>query len=380
MHDTNALVKKRHFPLQSDFYHFHLFFLTDIFLCIYLCIKSMPHNGNLTWSVIKFPEENSVSVVPTSWLHGNICFWPPYNRKLLQDAIEKGDPPDKEVWQQFQFLPLRNNIFDNFKEAERKSRKATITSDLDSQMEDHPEHITSKRKRKIRKMSSSDNDSSGDDEDMRRKLPKPPQPNLHKQSVFSQHSSNQVLQTFTDSEEFGNNDITDAVNTSFPEGFRDVRPLSSNSNNNGYSTTITSKSTQVDKNNVGDITEYLKMILRKQNILQCMVADMNTKLQNIENSIQSNKQADDKNESDYDSSLFVLIENLPINSNETLKEVEDFLSDEKKLNDAKLPFPCLGKLKKRLKMTWRSGYANALKNLEKIIESIMFIYFIYIIK
>lgn len=63
------------------------------------------------WAIIKFPhEEDSVAAVPTSWLNGNICYWPPWSQEKVIKAIKNSTPPES-TWQNHSFLPLRNNIF-----------------------------------------------------------------------------------------------------------------------------------------------------------------------------------------------------------------------------------------------------------------------------
>ncbi|XP_031336437.1 uncharacterized protein LOC116165860 [Photinus pyralis] len=73
-------------------------------------------SAKVTWSVIKFPEDNdAVEAVPSRWLVGNKCKWPPYppNSKKLIEAIEKSEMPS-ETWQEFTIIPFRNNIYDDY--------------------------------------------------------------------------------------------------------------------------------------------------------------------------------------------------------------------------------------------------------------------------
>ncbi|CAH0562955.1 unnamed protein product [Brassicogethes aeneus] len=63
-----------------------------------------------TWTVVRFPEENTVEVVPTVWLNKGMCYWPPYTEAQLKDAIGKQESPEPE-WSQYQFTHLRNNVF-----------------------------------------------------------------------------------------------------------------------------------------------------------------------------------------------------------------------------------------------------------------------------
>lgn len=68
-----------------------------------------------SWSVIKFPEENSVEAVPTSWLCGEYCYWPPWNKERTAAAISNCKPPDVDTWQTFLFTSFRNNVFGKYK-------------------------------------------------------------------------------------------------------------------------------------------------------------------------------------------------------------------------------------------------------------------------
>lgn len=47
-----------------------------------------------TWSVVKFIGENTVEAVPTNWLIGQMCYWPPYTKEKLILAIRRHEPPN----------------------------------------------------------------------------------------------------------------------------------------------------------------------------------------------------------------------------------------------------------------------------------------------
>lgn len=64
------------------------------------------------WIVVKFLENNSVEAVPTNWILGNKCYWPPYaDNKVTIDAIKKRENPDVNTWQLFDVTFFRNNVF-----------------------------------------------------------------------------------------------------------------------------------------------------------------------------------------------------------------------------------------------------------------------------
>ena len=45
---------------------------------------------------IVFSKENSVAVVPTSWLDGDTCFWPPFKlQDRIDRAVKNADLPHK---------------------------------------------------------------------------------------------------------------------------------------------------------------------------------------------------------------------------------------------------------------------------------------------
>jgi hypothetical protein len=52
------------------------------------------------FSVVKFTEENSVGITPTSWLTSNSskCKWPDYppGSERLKNAIKKGKTPESD--------------------------------------------------------------------------------------------------------------------------------------------------------------------------------------------------------------------------------------------------------------------------------------------
>ena len=59
---------------------------------------------SIMYAVVCFVEENSLSVVPRSWLHRSgqdvMCRWPNLKSKALSKAIEEGRPADSN-WPEF---------------------------------------------------------------------------------------------------------------------------------------------------------------------------------------------------------------------------------------------------------------------------------------
>lgn len=200
----------------------------------------------------------------------------------MQTAIERGDPPNIDTWQQFNYIALRNNIFDTFKEAERKSRKALMTSNLDSQMEDNDEECIGKRKRKIPKHFDSDHSSScssPNEDENTSNLRKPPKPPIVKKRTTSQNSANiKIGQNRSNQISNNSNSFENVASTAILHTHENGIQLSPTTSNHELCSTPTNCMSHVEKHNCGDIGGYLKLILRKQNILQCMVTDLNTKL------------------------------------------------------------------------------------------------------
>ncbi|CAH1153704.1 unnamed protein product [Phaedon cochleariae] len=65
-----------------------------------------------TWTVVKFVEEDTVEAVPTTWLVGNLCYWPPYPREKLVTAIKNFEAPNTH-WPSHKMEIFRNGTFDD---------------------------------------------------------------------------------------------------------------------------------------------------------------------------------------------------------------------------------------------------------------------------
>lgn len=69
-----------------------------------------------TWTVITFVEEQSVSAVPSSWLHEEsmMCYWPSgYTNKQAATAIQSSELPNRTTWKLYKYTGFRNNIYGN---------------------------------------------------------------------------------------------------------------------------------------------------------------------------------------------------------------------------------------------------------------------------
>ncbi|VEN64244.1 unnamed protein product, partial [Callosobruchus maculatus] len=40
-----------------------------------------------TWSVVSFIDDKTVEAVPSNWIKGQLCYWPPLTGEKLMNAI-----------------------------------------------------------------------------------------------------------------------------------------------------------------------------------------------------------------------------------------------------------------------------------------------------
>ncbi|CAG9822070.1 unnamed protein product [Phaedon cochleariae] len=82
-----------------------------------------------SWTVVKFEDENTVEAVPTTWILGSSCYWPPYSRDKLVAAIKNFEAPNTH-WPLHKMEVFRNATFDSYLEARKESNVAEYASDL----------------------------------------------------------------------------------------------------------------------------------------------------------------------------------------------------------------------------------------------------------
>ncbi|KAB0803244.1 hypothetical protein PPYR_00214 [Photinus pyralis] len=269
--------------------------------------KVVDNQQNKTWSVIKFPDEKSVSAVPSSWIVGKKCYWPPYSEKALRAAIENNESPNFQVWQSYTFESFRNNVFDTFKEADKKSLKATKTSDLESGCETKSYTFSSKKRKIFRKtVSFSSVEEEGEeeegDEEEESVLPDPPSFKKQRREL----QPNVEINTF---------DQNELLKRQEERRKRDILPQRSEN----LSTPRVSEENN-EESDSKTIIKYLQSIIRKQNILHSTLLDITNRLSNIEN----------KNtvlQIENSESIFITLENLPVNTEEDLAVLEDHLGE-----------------------------------------------------
>ncbi|XP_073723643.1 uncharacterized protein [Misgurnus anguillicaudatus] len=90
--------------------------------------------SDMRYAVIKFPQDNTVDVVPSNWLEttneGIYCYWP---RKNFTAKVKRRDVPDPAMWSKHLASVLV--YAENYEEARLKSNQATVTSNLESDEE-----------------------------------------------------------------------------------------------------------------------------------------------------------------------------------------------------------------------------------------------------
>ncbi|KAF5308423.1 hypothetical protein FQR65_LT18158 [Abscondita terminalis] len=297
--------------------------ITDSFSSKLSLAELIMESGITTWSVIKFPDEDAVSAVPTSWLtEENQCYWPPYTKRQVIASIEKNDLSDQN-WQKFKYIGFRNNAFDTYREANKKATKAVNCSDLESDNT----FATSSRNRKIFRKTFS---FSSVEESEESAIPSPPKLKKFKKAPPKED---------TTSNKNTNIDFPSDEEPNLPE--TTSRPLDEHAQ--------VSKSTKKpQKDSTRDLTQsssmeichdnksneskkifnYFEQIVRKLNILQSLVMDVNNRLTVLETHYAS----PDNTESNP-TSIFTKPENLPAITATDLVALENFLSNEEDMQN-----------------------------------------------
>ncbi|PIK58054.1 hypothetical protein BSL78_05033 [Apostichopus japonicus] len=131
--------------------------LYDHFLCLSLAVSILMNQ----FAVVEFVAEGSVEVVSRKWIAGSgenlHCYWPRNNATL---KAKRGEIPDPERWSKHKVRVFRFVGRDNCKKAQKLSRLAEETSNIDSEGESLQ---TSSRKRTApARFVSSGSESDGD--------------------------------------------------------------------------------------------------------------------------------------------------------------------------------------------------------------------------
>ncbi|XP_065286323.1 uncharacterized protein [Dermacentor albipictus] len=111
-------------------------------------MPSESEKGGDQYAVVKFPEEgNSVALVHTKWLHGDVCLWP-QDSKNVSYLAKCGASPSSN-WQVVPCVPI--GTFRTYDAARQKLKQAEDGSDLGSEVD----LGRGKRKKQRRALSSS---------------------------------------------------------------------------------------------------------------------------------------------------------------------------------------------------------------------------------
>ncbi|XP_065306598.2 uncharacterized protein [Dermacentor albipictus] len=111
-------------------------------------MPSESEKGGDQYAVVKFPEEgNSVALVHTKWLHGDVCLWP-QDSKNVSYLAKCGASPSSN-WQVVPCVPI--DTFRTYDAARQKLKQAEDGSDLGSEVD----LGRGKRKKQRRALSSS---------------------------------------------------------------------------------------------------------------------------------------------------------------------------------------------------------------------------------
>ncbi|CAL1295849.1 unnamed protein product [Larinioides sclopetarius] len=91
----------------------------------------------IRYHVVKFLEENSVTVVPTSWVKYDKYEWPPFKSlKKIEDYVKNLRDPEPS-WQKIRVHIMKST--ESYDKAVKLEETALYTSGLNSEMEDAEE-------------------------------------------------------------------------------------------------------------------------------------------------------------------------------------------------------------------------------------------------
>lgn len=136
-----------------------------------------------SWTVVEFIDTNTVEAVPTKWISGDKCYWPPLSRFKTVAEIKSNVSPNLD-WPLYNMRVFKDATFgnkhrttllnhfyefyyflDDYMIARNKAKKAEVTSDLNSDGE--------KKLRKLSKKKCFDSDSDAESGELSQ-LPPPP--------------------------------------------------------------------------------------------------------------------------------------------------------------------------------------------------------------
>lgn len=67
-----------------------------------------------SWTIIQFLDEDmTIEAVPTTWLQGDLCHWPPYQSSKMSNAIRKWEALNTN-WPTHKVKVFRNATFGKY--------------------------------------------------------------------------------------------------------------------------------------------------------------------------------------------------------------------------------------------------------------------------
>lgn len=65
-----------------------------------------------TWTIVTFKDEkkDTVEAVPTSWIRGKYCYWPPFHYDKLKAVIRKNEKPNTN-WPLYEVTIFCNSTY-----------------------------------------------------------------------------------------------------------------------------------------------------------------------------------------------------------------------------------------------------------------------------
>lgn len=64
-----------------------------------------------SWTVVKFTEDSTVAAVPTAWINGDNCLWPPFTPQKVTLAIKNCEI--NTCWPTHKIETFRNATYGN---------------------------------------------------------------------------------------------------------------------------------------------------------------------------------------------------------------------------------------------------------------------------
>ncbi|KAM7288184.1 uncharacterized protein ISCGN_031873 [Ixodes scapularis] len=107
----------------------------------------------MAFAIVEFINKRLVEVVPSSWINGSMCFWPPGKPERINKLV-RASAKTQEDWKQHA-VEIKE-VFSSYERARKKLEKSQFTSDLASTDEEVQRRPVQRPRRFI-----SDSDSDG---------------------------------------------------------------------------------------------------------------------------------------------------------------------------------------------------------------------------